>query len=65
MMSEKRANALLGYCFVFDENESVSHSRNCPAFRCSCSEMARAARDERKALQLFKNANYEIAVRLS
>ena len=67
MLAHKKCPDLhvAGFWFCFGSGEDCGFKRKCPAFYAACSEFVRAAKMNRKNIELFRNANAEIALRMA
>lgn len=55
---------LKGYWFCFGEGEDCGYKRKCGGFYVACTEFVRAAQMSRKNIQMFKNMNGDVALKL-
>ena len=64
LRAERSANALSGYWFQYSNQEHSEHKRAGELFFWHCQCMVTAARDMRASMELYRNMNGQMAVRL-
>ena len=55
---------LKGYWFCSGEGEDCGYKRKCDGFFNACTEFVRAAKMSRKDIEMFKNMNGDLALKL-
>ena len=59
-----RRDGMAGYCVVFEDGPNESHKRDCRALRDAIWDLVAWSREHNGKVEIFTNANHEIALRL-